>query len=260
MSLQTIAEPAAGSSAAGPVVVLAALDRELAVLAAVTRVERRWTTSRFRAVLGRLDGMSVILARTGDGAENATRGANELLSRLPVQSVIVVGMAGGLSPSLAPGTLLVAREVIDEGGPVPPPDPAWLGRALRLTGALPATFLSTRETLCTPRAKAEAYAHLPRGTVASVDLETAAYARVAQQRGIPYLALRSVSEAADEPLPMDFNAVRDGRGSVDTRRVVLGVFRRPSLLAPLWRLRGRAMLCSQSLAKAVQALLSGDTR
>ena len=85
--------PERTAGAAGPVVVLAALDRELAVLEAVTRVERRWTTSRFRAVLGRLDGMSVILARTGDGAENATRGSNELLSRLPVQSVIVVGMS-----------------------------------------------------------------------------------------------------------------------------------------------------------------------
>jgi adenosylhomocysteine nucleosidase len=194
---------------------------------------------------------------TGDGADNAERGARALLSRLPVERVIILGAAGALSPGLVPGTVLAASTVIDLGRPAPPPDPAWLGSVLVRTKAVPATLVSGRDILCTPRAKAEAYAALPAGTVAAVDLETAAYARAAAERGIPYVALRAVSDAAEESLPVDFNALRDGSGAVDRRRVALKAAMSPSLVFPLWRLRGRISACAENLAIAVHALLAG---
>jgi adenosylhomocysteine nucleosidase len=253
----TMAAPRVEAGASGAVAIVAALDRELAALRASTAVVRHWREGTVRAVLGRLAGIPVILARTGDGAGNAARGVELLLDRLPVGSVMVVGAAGALSPHLEPGRVLVAREVIEEGQSVPLPDAGWLRRALRDAGATPATFVSTRDLLCTARAKAEAYARLSRGTAAAVDLETAAYARAAGERGLPYVALRAISDAAEESLPVDFNALRDATGAVDGRRVALTTLARPSLLVPMWRLRGRIALCSENLARAVSALLSG---
>jgi adenosylhomocysteine nucleosidase len=239
------------------VAILAALRREIVSLEANMTISRRCSTACFRASVGRLDGTEVIVACTGDGRENAARGAQALLERYPVGRLIVVGVAGGLSPSLRLGSLLVAREVVEDGRSVPAPDALWLQRARRDTGATPATFVSTRNILCTPHDKADAYSSLSGGPVAAVDLETATYARAASLRGIPYVALRAISDTAEESLPLDFNTLRDRAGAVDNRRVALRALTHPRLLPPLWDWRRRVSFCSEKLARAVQTLLAG---
>ncbi|HEV8375506.1 MAG TPA: hypothetical protein VGR38_04645 [Candidatus Polarisedimenticolia bacterium] len=246
---------------ARPVAILAAMRRELATLEAQTEVSRTWRTPSFRAVHGRLDGIEVVLASTGEGAGNALRGAESLFELFDFERVIIVGVSGAISPSLSPGTLLAAGDVVETGAQVPPPPPegGLLRNALVEAGAIPATFLSSRRILCTAREKAEAIAQLPPGTVAAVDLETAAFARAAGKRGLPYVAIRVVSDSATETLPMDFNALRDPSGALDGRRVALQALFRPWLIAPLWTLRARIRLCSDILARAVRATLAGET-
>jgi adenosylhomocysteine nucleosidase len=239
------------------VAILAPLRREMRALEARTEITHRWSTEPLRAALGQLEGTSVILACTGDGAVNAARSAEALFDRVSAGGVIVVGVAGALSPRLEPGQVLVAREVIEAGGSVPPPDAEWLRRVLRKTGATPATLVSEPRIVGSSGAKAKSYAALPHGTVAAVDLETAALARIAAEHGLPYVALRAISDTAEESLPLDFNLLRDGTGAVDPRRVALRALTRPALLAPLWRMRARIALCSENLARAVYALLAG---
>ena len=239
------------------VAILAAMEEEIGALRTRLRAARRMRVGRSDLVFGRLEGVPVLVARTGDGAENAARGAAVLFDRFPVRGAVVVGISGGLSPALEPGTLLAARDIIEDGRAAPPPDAVWLGRLLRDTGATPATFVSSRDLLCTARAKQEAYASLPQGSVASVDIESAAFARAAAGRGIPYVALRAVSDPAEESLPLDFNGLRVGSGGIDRRRVALRALRRPGLVVPLWRLRRRASLCSEALRRAVSTLLAG---
>jgi adenosylhomocysteine nucleosidase len=242
----------------GPIAILAALRRELAALETNMTISRQFREGSLQASVGRLEGVEVILACTGDGPDNAASGVQALLDRYPVGSVIVVGIAGGLSPSLSPGGLLVAHDVVEDGQSVPAPDARWLQRARRDTGATPATFVSTRNILCTPRDKAEVYSSLPGGGVAAVDLETATIARAASRRGLPYAALRAVSDTAEESLPMDFNALRDHTGAVSNRRVILRAMSRPGIIPSLWDWRARVSLCSDNLARAVRSLLAGD--
>jgi len=242
------------------VLILAALPEEIAPLAREMKITRRVDAGRCRAALGRLQGVPVILATTGDGAANAARGVHDLFDRLPVGGMIIAGVAGALSPALAPGRVLIAREVVEGGRPLPPPDKRWMERALRETGAEAATFVSSSTILGTSAAKAAAYAVLTREGAASVDLESATFAREAASRGVPYVALRAITDAADESLPLDFNAFRDRTGAVDRRRVALAAALHPSLIPALWRLRGRVALCSSNLARAVRAILAGGVR
>jgi adenosylhomocysteine nucleosidase len=242
---------------AGPIAVLAAMDEELAGVRGGAWTGRSLRVDRCRVAVGRFEGVPVILASTGDGPENAGRGARALFERFPVSGAIVVGVSGGLSPALAPGRVLAGRDVLEEGRqPVPPPDADWLRRAVQDAGATPATLVSSRTLLCTARSKQEAYAALPAGIVASVDLETAAFARAAADRGLPWLALRAIADPAEESLPLDFNTLRDASGAVDRRRVAWRALRRPGLVAPLWRLHRRVGLCAESLRRAVSALLA----
>jgi adenosylhomocysteine nucleosidase len=238
-----------------PLAILAALRREISPLVARARILRRWRAGSLRASFGFLDQVEVILASTGDGAENASRGAEALLDSHRVRGVVIVGVSGALSPGLRRGRLLVGRQVLDETGIAPGPDPGWIQQVLRSTQALPATLFTSPRVLSTPESKARAFGRFPRGTVAGVDLETGAFARAAARRSIPYVALRAISDTADEALPLDFDALRDASGGVDVRRVALRALFRPALLPPLWSLRGNIALCSENLAAAVQALL-----
>ena len=45
------------------------------------------------------------------------------------------------------------------------------------------------------------------GAVA-LDMESAALAQVAEERGVPFVVLRTVSDLVEEELPLDFNAFR----------------------------------------------------
>jgi len=250
----------AQSAVPGPVLLISALAEEIAPLRRALVTARRLRIGGCPAALGRLDGIPAVVASTGDGAARAARGVRAILDAVPVSRILVVGLAGGLTPHLSAGRVVVSRAVTDSGATVPAPDAPWLARAVRDAAATPATLVTVPRILVTPSAKARALAALPPGDAAAVDLESAAFARGAAERGIPYLILRSISDTAEETLPLDFNAFLDSDGGVDRRRVALAVLRRPSLIAPLWSLRGRMSLGASNLARAARAILAGGAR
>ena len=238
-SLGAASEVAPGA----PVVVLAAMREELDGIRALATESRGGPF-----VEARLAGRPVLFAATGDGADNATRVAGDLLRRHPVCGLIVAGTSGALSPSLAPGSLVVARRVLQGHSPAPPPDPGWVEKVLSCGGVEGGTVVSSPAILWTRDSKAAAYAGLGSGEPAVVDLETAAVARVAADHGVPYIAVRAISDSAGEDLPLDFNRYRDESGRIDRFRVALAAVLRPRLIAPLWRLKRRVAMCSDNLA------------
>lgn len=242
---------------AAPVAVVAALPEEIAPLRAQASGVRRLPLARGRAWEGRLDGRRVIFACTGDGVANAEAGARALLERERIGRMIVLGVSGALSPALPPQGIVVGEEIRDGSTAAPPPDGAWVRWTEARHGAKRATLISSPEILGTAEEKAKCYATLPSGTVAAVDLESAAFAREAGRRGIPYVTVRSISDASDESLPLDFNRLRRRDGGVARLRVAAAAARRPSVIVPLWRLRRRVNRCAGDLARFVRGLLAG---
>jgi len=264
------------------------LAAELAGLLAVTagrralRVHRR-DGRRLKVTLGRLGNEEVALAATGDGPAAAAAGLEALAGALRPRRLLVLGVAGGLTPGLARGTLVAARQVLaGDGGEPPshPPDERWLAQALR-GGAVAGTAISTARILAEPRAKqaalrtlpavdlAAASAELSASTggaspaaipVAIVDLESAAYARVAARLSMPYLVVRSVLDAAEETLPLDFETCRGASGGVSQAHVVLRALAHPGAVADLWRLRSRVKAASARLAALAMLLAGGPAR
>ncbi len=260
------------------------LAAELAGVLAVTAGRRalrvhRPDRRRLTVTLGRLAGGEVALAATGDGPAAAAAGLEALAGALRPRRLLVLGVAGGLTPGLARGTLVAARQVLAGDGGAPPsqpPDESWLAQALR-GGARACIVVSAARILTDPRAKqdmfrtllatelAAAAAELSAAActaspaaipIAAVDLESAAYARVAARLFIPYLVVRSVLDTAEETLPLDFEACRGGSGRVSQARVVLRALAHPRAVADLWRLRSRVKEASARLA-ALAMLLAG---
>ena len=125
-------------------------------------------------------------------------------------------------------------------------------------GAVAATLVSSERMLCTARSKNELRERLGLEGPAAVDLETAAIAAVAAEYGVPYLAVRAISDTVDESLPMDFNEFRDAKGRIDRFKVVGQALLRPRTIPALWNLRRRASLCSRRLADIVCGLIEGE--
>ncbi len=253
-------------------VIVSPLPAELAAVRAATAVERVERGDRIgRAgalpgglAFGRLGGAPVALAATGDGARAAERGLAALFDAAPAGRLLVLGVGGGLSPGLAAGDLVAGRRVVDEEGrEVAASDPDWLAAAVA-AGSIAGTALTAPRILVTPEEKRAAWRSLPaiwrEDGPATVDLESAVYARLAAARGIPFLVVRAVVDAADEALPLDFNRCRrEEAGGVDEALVVGRALWRPHVWRDLADLRRRLRRSALALARlAVHLAAAGE--
>jgi adenosylhomocysteine nucleosidase len=299
------------AAAPRPILIVAPLTAELAGVRARLAGPRRLPLARdhrlarrLRPLAGSLGGVQVVVAATGDGPAAAAAGLAALIAAVRPRRLLVVGVAGGLTPALPAGALVAARRVVPATGAPPAlqPDRPWLAQALA-AGALPGTVLAAERILVDTTAKRQALQQLaqaagtPPGAAAGsdaasatamdsdalvrgmvpgagappgggtreqgapaaavvVDLESAAYARQAAARALPYLVIRAVLDAAEETLPLDFEACRTGAGGgVSNLRVVLRALARPAVFGELWRLRHRVREAADRLGAVAERLM-----
>lgn len=162
---------------------------------------------------------------TGTGAAGE-RALADLLREQKPDNVLIAGLCGGLDPSLRAGDLILAREAIDEEGEglqPPPPTLASARRAMRNEG--PRFVCSRLVTVDRPVATREAKRDLWNlHGAAGVDMETAAFARVALDHGANWMALRAVIDPAAMALP---GSLRNWNGESGELRMALGIALRP---------------------------------
>ena len=245
-----------GLEGGGPLVaVVGALAEELAVLRSRSEIRRSFHWAGCRIDLARLGKTPLILAHTGEGRIRASSGMASILEGFPVGRVIIVGVSGGLSPELPPGGLMVADRVMDGEVCAPAPDQGWSHRAVDVARVRRGTVVTTSRVLCGPDDKRAAWNACGGSGPAAVDLESAAYARAASARGVPYLVVRAISDAAWERLPLDFNLCRRADGRIDRWAVALHAVKHPSTIRGLLRLKRRVAECAAHLADCVEEIV-----
>jgi len=237
------------------VAVVAAMEEELHSLRQrLSDVERVDSTAGL-AVRGLLESEEVLLMATGEGAAAAEKGLSALLSDRNIEALLVVGVAGAISPDLAVGDLVVVDSVRDERGEISLPDPSLLQRALALDTVVRGGVVSVDRIVVEASAKQALWQSVGGGPFQVVDLESATYARLAAGKGIPYVVLRSVSDAASESLPLDFNEFRSPDGSINRAKIARYLIFHPHLVGPLKSLRTRLRECSVSMADGIEGIL-----
>lgn len=136
----------------------------------------------------------------GVGARCAAEAAQALLHD-GARALLCWGVAGGLQSHLAPGAIFVADRVADPGG-VEPVDADACSRLLDVLREAGLPIVSGG-LWSSPHAVTEVSAkrELALAGWAAVDMESAAVARVARMAGVPFAAIRAISDPAERALP-----------------------------------------------------------
>lgn len=197
-----------------------------------------------RAEADLAEAWGVPVAIGGGTAAGAEAAAARLA--LGVDALLSFGLAGGLDPALAPGTILVPATVVDAGE-------SWSTNAALnagLGGATGHVLLGGGALLATVAEKRAARATTG---AAAVDLESAAVARAAARFGLPFAALRAVCDGADRALPFAARVALDGNGRIGPLRVLVAVLRRPGDIPALIGLARDAGAARKALVTRVRA-------
>lgn len=162
---------------------------------------------------GDCGGYTCFFLRTGIGMGRAARRLEAAIAQTHPSAILVTGYAGALDPALQAGDLLIARRVWAPAGGAPVSWKPGAGEDLELAARAANLAFRIGEILTVPRpvGRAAQKARLFRAfRAAAVDMETAALARVAAERAVPFRCVRAVSDRAGESLAFGFLLPRAG--------------------------------------------------
>lgn len=203
-------DPSAGSSDLRFIGIVAALRWEVRSLlrhGSAARVElpslfpdrRSRTREIYELTLG---GHRVVLMVGGAGNENSYRAAQYLARSYPLRGLVSVGFAGGLSAGVGAGDVIAASKVADIASK------RWFLCDSALLPArcdLQGDLVAANEVVSTA---AEKRALGAEWHAVAVDMESAGVAGAALEAGLPFHALKCITDSVEQSLAIDFNRCR----------------------------------------------------
>jgi nucleoside phosphorylase len=181
-----------------------------------------------------------VAVQAGVGRKRAAEGARFLIRQFSPRALISFGFAGGLMPELVSGTLVIGTEVVCETWPAKVGaancDLIQQFQAAADTENLPVyqgRLVSTLHPVSDPASKA---AWWEKSGACAVDMETAGMVEVADEAGLPWVALRAIVDSAADCLPEACLTVLRANGHLAFGRLIGRLCRSPQLLRDFLRL------------------------
>ena len=189
---------------------------------------------------------------TGAGRFAAQRAA-AIAFEEPADICIAAGLSGGLRPEYLVGRVLTARQVTKTDGFLLA-DPDLVSVAESVGAAVVQRFLTSDEVVASAEEKRKL------GDLAdAVDMESYWVLSAAASRGVPAVAIRSVSDTLDSDLPLDFNRIFNDRGAVSIPKVIGQLAARPSKVGGLVRLAHDSERAASNLARVLDSFVQSVT-
>jgi adenosylhomocysteine nucleosidase len=161
-------------------------------------------------------------------------------------ALLSFGLAAGLDPGLAPGSIVIPREVV-HGPRRYATDHAWSQRLRRTIAEAVATPVAGVDgPLVKPRDK---YALHEATHAAAADMESHVAARVAQRLGLPFAVLRVVGDPVQRAIPDAAVAGMRSDGRVHPVAVLASLLRNPLQLPTLIAVAADVQLAMQTLRR-----------
>ena len=171
--------------------------------------------------------------------------------------ILSVGICGALCPELRVGDVVLASEIVTPDA-VYTTDASWTRElADRIPHALIASMAGVNAVSADQANKADLRASTQARTV---DMESHVAARTARAHGLPFAALRVVSDGANRTLPHAARVALQPTGSVDRMAVLGSVLRAPLQIPGLIRTAWEAEIAFAALLRCCGMLHAGLAR
>jgi adenosylhomocysteine nucleosidase len=206
--------------------IVAAMDEELRYIYDVLECSEQVSCGPFIVTKGVIDKTQVVVAKLGVGKVNASMVSTSLLNHFALSAFINIGSAGGVASTLKVGDVVISTDVFQHDvdavslgfarGQIPFQQDRFFSsdsslRALakhKVMGVLEHSkvyegMIGSGDQFINDAAKvAELLQIFP--NMLAVDMEAAAVAQVCAQFHIPFLVIRSISDAGDENAHLSF--------------------------------------------------------
>jgi adenosylhomocysteine nucleosidase len=203
---------------------------------------------------GSLEGRRVLVVEGGVGMDAAARAVEKVIAKHQPPWIVSAGFAGALTSDLRRGNILMAEQIVDETGQEfdvgLKMDPATVAATRGLHVGRLLTVDRIIHTAAEKRSLGERY------RAVACDMETAAIAEACRQRKTRFLSVRVISDAVDDELPPEIEALVQQKTTAARLGAAAGaIFRRPSSVKDMWRLKEEAIKASDRLAKFLEGVL-----
>lgn len=199
-------------------------------------------------------GQQLFLVESGMGTARATAAAESVIGQIAPDLVISAGFCGALLPGLDRGAIVLAERLLAY------PDlrcsaAVSIDQTLLTRLAAPAdktlhrgTFITTPMLVAKNRVRTlldEQLAH------PVLEMESHAVGTVCARRGVPFAAIRAVSDGADQDPHLDCSKIFAADMKISIMQILKAIIVEPALGRRLLQLRQDAGVAGNSLAQAV---------
>ena len=208
------------------IAIIGAMEEEVEILRNKMEDVQQETIAGCEFNVGKLHGTDVVLLKSGIGKVNAAMSTAILLEKYTPDVVINTGSAGGFSPELKVGDVVISTDVVHHDV-----DVTIFGYAYGQVPQLPPTFKADEKLIAVAEeaAKKIEKVQVVKGLIATGDsfmndskrvefvrgkfpelqaseMEAAAIAQVAYQFGVPFIIIRALSDIAGKESNISFEA------------------------------------------------------
>lgn len=227
------------------IALIGAMDQEIELLKSTLENLETRTIGGFSFFTGELDGVEVVLLKSGIGKVNAAIGTTLLLQQFSPDCVINTGSAGGFDAALEVGDVVISDEVrhhdVDvtvfgyEPGQVPglpaafTADPLLARMAEECIAQMPHVntvrgLIATGDTFMScPQRVAQTRLLFP--SMKAVEMEAAAIAQTCHQLGVPFIVIRALSDIAGKESNISFDQFLE-KAARHSAEMVIAIVRR----------------------------------
>ncbi len=216
---------------AGRIAIVCAMEQEIRPLV------KRWRKVRERG-LTFFESEKAVAVAAGIGSAPAALAAMTLVAREQASCLMSIGLAGALRSDLHVGDVLMPRKVINVA----------TGRVFDTQNADAHAVVVSGKTIAGEDHKRELREKFKAD---AIDMEGAGVASIADSCGLPFYAVKAISDEVDFAMPPLGNFV-DAQGKLHMVAYALRALFKPAWWAPTMELARNGKKASLELAKAVE--------
>jgi adenosylhomocysteine nucleosidase len=171
---------------------------------------------------------NTLVTLSGMGAERAYR-VGEVLVSQGAKALLSWGFAAALDDRITPGCLIIPERIVAASGEIHQVNTEWHQRLYQtLERKYPVHTETLVESDAIMKTAVEKRALAKRTQAAATDMESAAQARLAQELGLPFVAIRAIVDTVSTDIPENVLKALDPQGNISVWKLLASSYLMPA--------------------------------